>query len=300
MIRTVWSQNPAGKILELGLATSEEEHGIVVFNMTGLGPSKATINGQGGPNFDGIRVDSTRLDARHIVITLAVTTTGDSEEEAKDKIYTYFPIKQQIVFGITTDSKDVYTGAYVESNEFNQFAKVENAVISLYCPNPYLIDILSKKTVAASNYAIPFFEFPFQNSSLYTKNIIFGVIADLPTAYINYAGEVETGMDIVLEFSGAATAIVLTNSLAQQQMTIDVTGVGPTQAGDQIFINTRRGEKSIYFVRSGVWTNMLNYVGLDDDWLQLKPGVNTIIVNATTGISNIDTYIEYRPLREGV
>jgi len=300
MIKTVWAQNPAGKVLQLSLTESEQDHDIVIFNITGLGPAKATINGQGGPNFDGVRVNSARLDARHMTITLAITATGDAEEVAKNKIYEYFPVKKQIVFGITTDDKDVYTGAIVENNEFNQFAKVENAVISLYCSNPYFIDVLLKEVIISSDFAVPNFQFPWSNESLTVKTLIFGLVTALPTGYVYYAGQVETGMDIVLEFTDAATEIVLTNVNGAQQMTIDVSDVGPTEAGDQIFINTRVGEKSIWFVRDAVWTNMINYVGLNDDWLQLKPGTNTIIVNATTGLDNIETYLTYRALREGV
>lgn len=301
MIKTVRIRNPAGNILELDLRSSVDDHGLVIFNMSGLGPAKATVNGQGGPNFDGVRVSSTRVDARHITMTLAVSEHITSlEETAKDKIYTFFPIKQQIIFGIETDSKDVYTAGIIESNEFNQFAKVENAVISIYCPNPYFIDTEEIVVTISADGAIPLFEFPFSNESLSDPLMQFGYITDLPTGFIDYYGEVETGADIILEFLGAATDIVITNTNGAQQMTIDLSTVGPTQNYDQIFINTRVGEKSIYFVRNQVWTNMINDVGIDDDWIQLRPGNNTVIINAATGVDNINTEVRYRPLREGV
>ena len=122
-IEQVWIQNPSGEYLELNLATSGEDEGLVVFSMEGLGSPAATVNGQGGPNFDGIRVSSVQVDARHIVLTLAVSETGYPEEEARKKIYNYFPIKQNILVGIKTDLKDVYTTAIVETLEMNAFAK---------------------------------------------------------------------------------------------------------------------------------------------------------------------------------
>lgn len=300
MIQTVWIKNPAGSILDLKLGSSGDDHGLVIFNMSGLGPAKATVNGQGGPNFDGVRVSSVRLDARHMTITLAVKGFGNVEETAKDKIYTYFPIKKQILVGIETDTKDVYIPAIVESNEFNQFAKIENAVISLYCPFPYFIDREESSALIRSDAVIPLFQFPFSNESLTDPLLQFGYFTALPTAFIEYRGEVKTGVDINIEFLGAVTEIVITNTNGAQQMTIDVSGVGPTQAGDQIFINTRVGEKSIFFIRNGTWTNILNYVGIDDDWIGLEPGNNIIIMNATTGVDNMETEILYRSLREGV
>ena len=300
MIQTVWVKNPSGSILELNLRNSGEDHGLVIFNMSGLGSPKATVNGQGGPNFDGVRVNSLRVDARHMTMTLGVQGTGMIEEAAKDLIYTYFPVKQQVILGIETDTKDVYIPAIVESNEFNQFAKIENAVISLYCSFPYFIDRLEENVIISPDSAIPLFEFPFSNESLTVPQIEFGYITALPTAFIDYRGEVKTGLDIAIQFLGAVTEIVITNTNGAQQMTIDISSVGPTESGDQIFINTRVGEKSIYFVRDSIWTNLINYVGIDDDWIQLLSGNNAIIINATSGIDNMETELIYRSLREGV
>lgn len=304
MIQTVWVQNPSGDILDLNLRGSGDTHGLLIFNMSGLGPPKANINGQGGPNFDGVRVNSTRVNERHITLTLAVQGNGFIEETAKDKIYTFFPIKKQILLGIETDTKDVYVPAIVESNEFNQFAKVENAVISLYCSYPYFIDLRVHREIIRSDAVIPLFEFPFENASMVSPTIEFGYLTTLPTVFIDYRGEVETGADFILGFSGVISGdsggITITNQNSAQQMTIDVSLFGPTQAGDQIFINTRVGQKSIYFVRNSVWTNILNSVGINDDWIQLRPGNNTIIMNSATGIEYIETEIIYRSLREGV
>ncbi len=300
MIKTVTATNPNGNTLELKLRSSDREVGLLIFNIEGLGPSKATVSGTGGPNFDGVRPGSVRADARHLLMTLAVSEGGELEEDAKQRIYTYFPIKQEIILGIKTDRKDVYIPAIVEQNEFNQFASVENAVISLFCPNPYFLDKLLRSIIIDDASGVPLFEFPFSNESLVTPTIEFGYVTDLPTAEISYSGEVETGVDIALNFLGAATDIVITNNNGSQQMTIDTTDLEPLASGDQIFINTRVGEKSIYFVRSTVWTNIINAVGIDDDWIDLRPGSNRIIIDAATGIDNVETELQFRALSEGV
>ena len=88
MIKTITIKNPNRNILELNLRSSAQEVGLLIFNIEGLGPPKATVNGQGGPNFDGIRASSVRTDARHLLMTLAVVEGGDLEEDAKQRIYT--------------------------------------------------------------------------------------------------------------------------------------------------------------------------------------------------------------------
>ena len=305
MIKTVTIENPNRNVLELNLKNSDREVGLLIFNIEGLGPPQATVSGTGGPNFDGIRASSARTDSRQLLMTLAVVGGGELEEDAKEKIYTYFPIKQTITFGIETDRKDVYIPAIVESNEFNQFASVENAVISLFCPNPYFIDMLLGRVIISPNRGVPLFEFPFENASLTEDLLEFGYITALPTAEIPYVGQVETGIDLNLHMLDYVEDVIITNNNGRQQMALDFSGAetyfgSSVKAHDQVFINTRIGEKSAYFVRDTVWYNMINGVGIDDDWINLRPGTNTIIVNATTGIDNVETEIKFRALSEGV
>lgn len=306
MIRTVWTTNPSGETLVLNLRSSQEDLGLLIFNLTGLGPPKATVNAQGGPNFHGTRVSSVRTDYRNLVLTLAVVGSAvDVEEAAKQLVYKHFPIGQLITFGILTDRKNVYLDAIVESNEFNQFAQVENAVISLYCSNPYFIDITDRIVDIGGDSVNPLFEFPFSNESLSVDLLEFGSVETLPTGYISYGGEVKTGADILLAFTGAVGDVTITNSNGTQEMTLDFADAetyfgSAVQSGDQVFLNTRVGEKSAYFVRGGVWFNMLNGVGIDDDWIDIRPGSNVIIINATSGVANINTTITYQNLYEGV
>lgn len=305
MIKKLWVENTSGNILDIDLRNSGDELGLLIFNIEGLGPPKATVNGSGGPNFDGIRASSVRTDARQLIITLAITAGGTLEENAKQLIYTYFPIKQQINLGIVTDRKDVYIPAIVESNEFNQFAKVENAVISLYCPNPYFIEATSDSVIIPPESVVPLFEFPFENDGLAVDDLEFGYITTYPTAYIQYSGQVKTGVNINLSMSGYVEDVVITNSNGAQQMTLDFTDAetyfgSAVQNGDQVFINTKSGEKSVYFVRGTTFYNMINGVGIDDDWIELLPGTNIIVMTAVSGIDNMETEVEYHILSEGV
>jgi len=62
MIETLWVTNPNEDTLELNLRSSERTHGLLVFNMTGLGPPNATVSGAAGPSYDGIRASFVRTD----------------------------------------------------------------------------------------------------------------------------------------------------------------------------------------------------------------------------------------------
>jgi len=277
MINTIYITNPSDDTLTLSMRDSGENEGLIIFNMEGLGPPKATISGVGSPNVDGIRVSFVKTDARHILMTLVIPVSA-SEETAKQKIYDYFPIKGEITFRVQSDTKNVNIPAIVESVEMNQFAKVENAVISLYCPDPYFLSV-GEQT-------------PFISSG--------GTL-------ITYNGELSTGVDIIVSFTGDATGdLYITNTAGNQELVIGwasitywVPGV-PLRDGDQLVINTRFGERSAIFTRDSTDYNLLNVIALDADWIQLLLGANTIAWSMAVGEANVSVQVKYRSLFEGV
>lgn len=279
MIQTLRVTNPLGNTLQLDLDSSLDDHGILVFNLTGLGPPKAVINAIGGPAYDGTDVNLVRTDPRHIVLTLAIPRGGTTEETAKQKIYTYFPIKQEIIFRVTTGTKDAYIMAYVESNEANQFAKVENFVIGLYCQKPYFIDMTEDSETGIA----------------YTGSTI------------TYGGEVNTGMTLDMSFSGyVGDWVSITNEsyLGSKTIYVDLTYAedvlgSANHSGDGLLINTRFGEKGIWFVRSSINYPILGYVPVTSTWINLHPDDNDISFSATTP-ANASLDIYYSNLYEGV
>lgn len=296
MIQSIWVQNQNGDRLDLSLTDSGFEHGLVVFSLEGLGSPKADVNGEGGPGFDGIRVNSVTGGSRQIILTLAIQGTGSAEETARDMIYQYFPFKQEVVFGVNTDRYELSIPAIVENCEMNHFAQIENAVISLLCPQPYLMDASPWEYSFDVNSGVPIFQFPFSNESLTEPLIEFGYDNSLPSGSIVYTSGIATGCDIEMEFSGTVDVITITNSNGGQSMTVDAAGGD----GDRIVINTRVGEKSIHWIENGVAYNILHLVGIDDDWIEIRPGLNIITVTADTGQDLITTGVRFHPLRGGV
>lgn len=304
MIETVWVTNPGGETLKLNLRTSQEDEGLLIFNITGLGSPKATVNGVGGPTFDGLRVNSVVADARHLLMTLAIPPQVN-EEQTKEKVYRYFPIKKEITLRIKTGFRDVYTMAHVEASEFNQFATVENVEISLLCANPYFTDMLEQELEITYDSATPQFAFPFFNEAP-DPTINFGYItASGSSGLVTYDGGVETGLDIEMYIHGPITQVDIYNDALDQRLGFSTTAAlayfgAPAQSGDRVVINTRRGKKSIYYIRGGVSYNMLNSVWFADTWLTLIPGLNYITVVPVEGGDMVTTNLKYRGLREGV
>ena len=282
MIETLWITNPDGDTLELDMRSSDTDHGLLIFNMTGLGPPKATVSGTAGPGYDGIRGSFVRADARHMVLTLAVTATGADEEIAKQLIYDYFPIKETIILGITSGAKDVYTEAFVETNEMAQFAHTENAVIGLYCGDPYWLDLIIDEDRFLSDLSdvYPFLE----------ETIVYG-------------GDRPVGVQMEITIGGGGSEIIITNDNGAQSMTIDLNAI--TQSWDhgaRILIDTRVGQKSIILeiaVYPYTQYNILYAIGLDQDWIQLNRGNNNVQVSNDgnpDANSPDDALIEYIPM----
>lgn len=264
MIETLWITNPSGETLELNLRSSEETHGLLVFNFEGLGSPKATVNAQSGYNYHGTTNPRPKADARHIILTLAITAKGAAEETARKKVYDYFPVNEEIKFRAETDgTKDVYAMGIVESVEMNISAKVENAVISIYCADPFMIDNDLSETV---------------------------MLLDTPTN-IPYSGNVPTGFYTTIFLGGLTSNITIENDNGPQSMTIAITsalGAAP-DVGSKIYLDTRFAQKSIiYESRLGVQTDITHSVDLADDWIELRHGDNNIEVTATTVTTETD------------
>ena len=275
MIETLRITNPSGSTLQLDLRGSEETHGLLIFNLEGLGSPKATVTGISGPNVDGVRGTVVATDAKHAILTLAVTARGTDYNTAKNKVYEFFPVRKNITFRITTGSEDVSGEAIVESVEFNHFNKVDNAVISLYFPDPWLYDVSPDDIVQ---------NFPPHETQ---KTIV-------------YDGNVETGFLFQLDIeTNGLMAMTITNSRGSQEFNLAAIACSP---GDTLLIDSRLGQKSVILDDGSTQTNILHDMDLSSDWLLLYPGTNLFDVTFTDSDPDYDPrdsfLIEYWPLDE--
>lgn len=302
MIKSVTVTNYIGESLKLELG-SPEKSGLSIRQITGLGPCKANINSSEIATMDGAVFNSARVTSRNIVLTLGMMFKP-SIEAARLKTYRYFPVKTKITLLIETDERLVEATGYVESNEPNIFSSDETTQISIICPDPYFYAAGSGTSVIFSGIE-PLFEFPFSNESL-TENLLeFGGKKESYSEVINYDGEGDIGLKITIHALGTAKNLTIYNTELRETMVIDTDKIetisgSPFQAYDDIVITTTPGDRSIFLLRKGEYTNILNCVSKDSDWFRLKKGINIFAYVAKEGQENLEFKIEYRTAYEGV
>lgn len=291
--------------LELG---RPDISGFLIKSVTGLGPVKANVNTTEVVTNDGSMFNSARLSQRNIVFQLAFVDTiyGETIEDVRQKSYKYFPAKKNVEIVIETDNRYVKIKGYVESNEPDIFSSQEGTQISIICPDPYFYSAGEDGNNVTDFYTIdPVFEFPFSNESLTEPLLVFGEIQIKTEGVITYHGDSEIGVVIYIHAIGKATNINIYNTETREVMSINtdrlkqLTGKGLV-AGDDIVINTAKGEKSITLVREGVSYNILNCLDKNTDWFSLSKGDNIFAFTAETGVTKLQFRIENQVIYEGV
>ena len=301
MIKSLTITNHLGESIELELG-GPEKSGFFISKIEGLGPSKATINTAEMATGDGSLFNSSRVMQRNIVLTLGFLS-DPTIEDVRQRSYKYFPIKKQILIRVETDNRVGEIYGYVESNEPIIFSSMTGTVISIICPDPNFRSLETNTTVFSGIEST--FSFEFSNESL-TENLIeFGSIINRTEQTVYYTGDADAGVSILIHAIGAATNIAIYNNDTRESMEIDttklaaLTGAGVT-ASDDILISTVNGDKYIYLLRNGIYTNILNCLGKDTDWFHLVRGDNLFSYTADTGLTNLQFKIENQILYEGV
>lgn len=303
MIHTVTVTNPQGDSLVMDLARPEES-GFAITSITGLGPSKATINTTDIAMQDGSFFNSAKAESRNIVIDLRYMWSSGIED-MRQLSYRYFPVKKKITLAIETDNRTLAIEGYVESNEPDIFSKDEGASISIICPYPYFYAVRDT-IVAEFDQADANFEFPFSNESVTESVMEMSIMALYEERNVIYKGDADTGMILTMHITDAVKNVTIYNLQTRAEMIIDtdklsgIMGSSGLIAEDEIVICTERGNKSMTLIRNGVKTNILNCLQKDADWIQLTKGDNLLGYKADEGVENIRFKIEGKVLYEGV
>lgn len=309
MIKTVTVINYLGERLVMDMKNPGLT-GFYIENITGLGPSKASVNLVERTTMDGANYSSARVNSRNIVITLGFMF-ANSIEDVRHRSYRYFPIKKKVTLIFETDNRVCETYGYVEYNEPNIFSKRETTQISIICPDPYFYasGVSSVSTGSFSDLE-PAFEFPFSNESLTEDLLEFGTIIAHMERSVYYSGDAEVGVVIRAHATGDVSNITFHNIDTGETIEINTTKMKSSSnsklsgkeiiSGDDIIISTVKGEKSVRLLRDGEYINILNYVNRDAGWFQLTKGDNLLSYEAESGATNLRLTIEYKTVYEGV
>ena len=274
-------KNISGDILRL-----TRNNSYAITGVTGLTPVAANINTSTAGINDGVLYNSSRLGYRNIVITLFFTQDA---EKNRIRLYNYFQTKQNCTLHFSNDSLNVKISGYVETFECDPFVLGETAQISIICPNPYFKNV--SETVNSGSAVTSNFEFPTEFNS-----VKFSTETLNTTVIIPNNGDVSTGMDIAINFTGHVTNPVIRNAATGEFYRLNRDFV----SGDKVTINTLNGEKSVILTRLGVDFNIINALDAAASWLQLQRGNNKFYFGADSGTENMTITFTHTDLFAGV
>lgn len=210
MIKSIAVINNVGESIKIDLHDTTPEHGLIIKNIEGLGPVKATINTDESANSDGEFFNSSKLEKRNIVIDLHFYDEKKSVEDIRLTTYKFFPVKKNVTLYIETDNRYVRATGYVESNEPEIWSDMEGCSISIICPDPGLYRVGGSENSVWKMYDVTkLFTFPFHNDSPYVKQMEFGRYYNDGKLYILYDGENEIGFNIDIYLLGNVKNITL-------------------------------------------------------------------------------------------
>lgn len=301
MIRAITVTNHNRESLTLDLF-NPEKNGLVITNIDGLGPAKATIGMNEIATIDGGLFTSSRQEARNIVFNFQLLF-APTVEDSRQRIYKYFPIKKLITLIFRTDNRVVETEGYVESSTPSIFSKEEEVQVSIICPDPNFYGIGDDSTVFSG--VQPNFEFPFSNESLKDNLIEFGHIMLDTRATLWYEGDSDTGVLITIHALNTADNVTIWNNDTYEHISIDTARVAQIAGtnfgkGDDIIISTTKGRKYVRLLHNGQYFNIVSAINKDADWFQLTNGANVFTFTAETGENNLLVTFAYRKAYGGI
>lgn len=277
-------QNEYNQTIELSKMQSEYS----IISIAGLDPPNAQIYEMKNSGMDGNIFNSSSLEDRIISVTFAIN--GPAEENRLN-LYKYMKIKRRHRLFFENYSRNVYIDGYLESFSIGIFDQKEIAQASFRCPDPYFKDFMIVDADLSSIQKC--FEFPFE----IMEPIPFSTIQVGEGQLLINKGDIETGMIIrFIASRGSVENPVITNADTGEKFKVEV----EMDQYDEIRVNTISMNKSVMYISGTNEYNLVDDIAQGSTWLQLNPGGNTFIINATDGAENLDVFIDVNTLYQGV
>ena len=203
MIKRVVITNYLGESMEYKIegVQIENESGLLITSIEGLGPVKADITMSKLVTTDGDLFNMSRLNGRNIVIK-ALFTHASSVEEARLLSYKYFPIGTKVNVEVYTDNRVGETSGYVESNEPDIFSDSSGCQISVLCESPFFTGMEENASGGVFSEKMPLFKLPFKKDIANPDEIMFGEITTAHSGVVEYLGDSEPGCELCIEAIG--------------------------------------------------------------------------------------------------
>ena len=254
MLTQVDIATAAGSLLSIPLGGVET--GLIVQDIEGLDPVKATLVSSSFANQDGEQFYSSRREARNIKLTLGLEPdyVTDQVQDLRRRLYSYLMPKSKVTLTFFMNGTENYQiEGVVQTIETTIFAREPAVVISIMCYDPDIKD--PDFALVSGNSTNGFTETP-----------------------INFVGTVETGMRFVLDFNQTIDQFTIYHRVPDGSIRV-LTFEYPMIASDVIVLDTRPGLKEATLTRGASDSSVLYGVSPQSVWLQLEPGENQIRVH---------------------
>lgn len=236
----------------------------------GLTEVDADISASTTPGMDGNRVNSVRAQPRGIVLDLKIKNAANVEEAKRYILRTIKP-KQTGRLILKQDGRELEIAGVVESVSMPRFNHGVMMQISLHCSMSYWQDVDSVLLAISRIIDLHYFPQDIGGLAFPVEGIVMGEYdLNMTRTYTN-DGDAECGMVI--------TIIALGNVKNPTIYKADGSFIGVNDsmvAGDEIVINTNRGEKRI--TKNGA--NILNKIKPGSVFIQLDTGDNELTIGS--------------------
>lgn len=260
MLKTIDISNSFGSTLSFNLF--DDEDGILIDNVDGLDPVKATIKSSKFAQFDGSQFQAASLTTRNILVTFSLvpSLSQNTASKLRNKLYQFLFPKSVISMKFTMDDGfQVETQGVVESLETSLFSKDPVVVASILTFDP-----------------------EFSSTELKTLNS-FTTTGSSGQSFI-YDGNAPSGFLVEIVAASALTEL----SIYRQDESGETLSFGynlATPAGSTLSINSNPGSKYIRLKVNGVSTSVLYAIQSGSSWVSLSPGVNMFRVQTQGSVS---------------
>lgn len=249
-----------------------ENEYFVVSNIDGMTEAAVNVASNTVYSMDGDRITNMQAQPRQIVIDLRIKQSV-SVEAAREYVMQYVKPKQAATLLLTYDLSGGEHGkaisGRISSIALPRFTNQAMMQISLYCPQPYwedaafIVQYISD-ILDAHHFAIT-----------WSEPLPMGIYNLTRTREIINRGDAAVGMIVTITAQGAVKNPALYNNLTGEYIGI----IDTLAAGDEVVINTIRGQKAI--TKNGV--NVLSKLRAGSAWLQLDVGSNILLIDADSG-----------------
>jgi len=273
MLTKVEVRNTLGLLLTLEL--EDVSDGLVLEDIQGLDPVKATLVSSGFANLDGVQFQSSRREARNLVLILGLEPDYVTQTVygLRRQLYSFFMPKSLVSLrlfdseGLTVDIQ-----AMVEDFNTSLFSKEPQVNIPMTCFDPDFVEL--------------------------TPIVVAGNTVSTSTEFnIPYDGTVETGIEFKLNLDRSLSAFTIYHRPADDQIRT-LNFAASLISGDVLTINTVVGSKAVTLLRSSVISSLLYAQDPQSNWIELLKGDNHFRVYATGAA--IPFTITYTPRHGGL